>query len=85
MTHMHACDGISLEGIREGEPRVFRGILKEQSRESFGGRDEAKDTEYGFRFFQEKFRFETQPRLIMNKTRKNETCCLCNNIIIIQG
>lgn len=69
MTHMHACDGSSLEGVSEGEPRVFRGIFKEQSRESFRERDEGKDTEHGFRFFQGsslEFRFETQPRFIMN-------------------
>lgn len=52
MTHVHACDVSSLEGVREGEQGVLRGIHEEQSRESFGERDKAKDPERGFRFFQ---------------------------------
>lgn len=51
MTHVHACDVRSLEGVREGEQGVLRGIHEEQSRESFGERDKAKDPERGFRFF----------------------------------
>ncbi|KAK7336986.1 hypothetical protein VNO77_17542 [Canavalia gladiata] len=41
-----------LEGIREGEQGILRGILEKQRRERFGDRDKAKDTEHGFRFFQ---------------------------------
>ncbi|CAJ1896732.1 unnamed protein product [Sphenostylis stenocarpa] len=45
-------NGVSLEGVREGEPRVLRDIHEKQSTESLERRCKAKDPEHGLRFFQ---------------------------------